>query len=211
MGLQPPFAVGVADEYVPFGDMDIPREPFPGHRAFAEAFVERAAERGFDLAKAEEYAPDHGVALPLLFANPERRVPVVPILVNINMQPIPAPKRCVALAGVLRDSIERDLPAGTRAVVLGAGGLSHWLNVPGMGTVNTAFDREVLDKFLAGRSNELAALSVADIVKQGGNGGIEILTWMMAAATCPGAPGEEIYYEAMPEWFTGMGGIALRL
>ena len=80
-----------------------------------------------------------------------------------------------------------------------------------MGEVNTAFDREVLDKFTAGRSGELAALSVADIVKQGGNGGIEILTWMMTAATCPGAPGEEIYYEAMPEWFTGMGGIALRL
>lgn len=211
MGLQPPFCVGVADEYVPFGDMDIPREPFPGHRAFAEAFVERAAERGFDLAKAEEYAPDHGVALPLLFANPERRVPVVPILVNINMQPIPSPTRCLKLAGVLRESVERDLPAGARAVILGAGGLSHWLNVPGMGTVNTAFDRSVLDKFMAGRSDELAALTVADIVQQGGNGGIEILTWMMAAATCPGAPGEEIYYEAMPEWFTGMGGIALRL
>ena len=25
-----------------------------------------------------------------------------------------------------------------------------------------------------------------------------ILTWMMTAATCPGAPGDEIYYEAMP-------------
>lgn len=211
MGLQPPFAVGVADEYVPFGDMEIPRVPFPGHRAFAEAFVERAAEEGFDLAKAEEYAPDHGVALPLLFANPERRVPVVPILVNINMQPIPAPKRCLRLAGVLRESIERDLPAGARAVVLGTGGLSHWLNVPGMGTVNTAFDRKVLDLFAAGRSGELGALSVAEIVEQGGNGGIEIVTWMMAAATCPGAPSEEIYYEAMPEWFTGMGGIALRL
>src|SRR5690606_7853889 len=133
------------------------------------------------------------------------------ILVNINMQPIPSPKRCVALASVLRESLERDLPGGARAVVLAAGGLSHWLNVPGMGTVNTAFDREVLDKFMAGRSNELAALSVADIVERGGNGGIEILTWMMAAASCPGAPAEEIYYDAMPEWFTGMGGIALRL
>ena len=71
----------------------------------------------------------------------------VGILVNINMQPIPAPKRCLRLAGVLRESIERDLPAGARAVVLGTGGLSHWLNVPGMGTVNTAFDRKVLDLF----------------------------------------------------------------
>src|SRR5690606_15495915 len=151
LGLQPPFTVGVADEHVPFGDMDIPREPFPGHRAFAEAFVERAAEAGYDLAKAEEYNPDHGVALPLLFANPERRIPVVPLLVNINMTPIPSPKRCLGLAGVLRDSLERDLPAGARAVVIGAGGLSHWLNVPGMGTVNRDFDRRVIDALASGR------------------------------------------------------------
>jgi len=52
LSLQAPFAVGVADAYVPFGDMDIPREPRPGHRGFAEAFVAHAARRGFDLAKA---------------------------------------------------------------------------------------------------------------------------------------------------------------
>src|SRR5690554_5773296 len=54
MALQPPFCVGVADEYIPFGDMDIPQEPRPGHRAFAQSFVNHAALQGFDLAKAEE-------------------------------------------------------------------------------------------------------------------------------------------------------------
>ena len=95
--------------------------------------------------------------------------------------------------------------------MIGAGGLSHWLNVPGMGTVNRDFDRRVIDALASGRGEELASLSIGEIVDQGGNGGAEILTWMMAAATCPGATGEEIYYESMPEWFTGMGGVALRV
>ena len=41
-----PFIIGVSDRFVPFGDMDIPQTPFPGHRAFAEGFVAAAAVRG---------------------------------------------------------------------------------------------------------------------------------------------------------------------
>src|SRR5262245_65759401 len=78
LALQPPFCVGVADSFVPFGDMDIPKLPRPGARAFAQALVERAAAAGFDLAKAEEFRPDHGIALPLSFVDPERRLPIVP-------------------------------------------------------------------------------------------------------------------------------------
>ena len=33
--------------------------------------------------------------------------------------------------------------------------------------------------------------------------------WLMAAATLPGRKGHEIYYEPVPQWSTGMGGIAI--
>jgi hypothetical protein len=33
--------------------------------------------------------------------------------------------------------------------------------------------------------------------------------WIFAAATVPQSRGEEIFYEPMPEWITGLGGIAL--
>ncbi len=97
LALQPPFCVGVADSFVPFGDMDIPRLPRPGLRVFAQALVERAASSGFDMAKAEEFHPDHGIALPLSYIDPERRLPIVPLLVNINMEPPPTPSRCYSL------------------------------------------------------------------------------------------------------------------
>ncbi len=210
LSLQPPFCVGVADEYVPFGDMDIAREPRPGHRAFADAFVAHAAARGFDLAKAEELRPDHGVALPMMFIDPARRLPIVPLLVNINMDPAPTPARCHALGGVLRETIDRHRPADERVAVLATGGLSHWLNIPRHGEVSEAFDRGVLASFERGQPESLARLTPAQIVEQGGNGGLEIVNWLMAAGAAPDWKGETVYYEPMPEWFTGMGGLELR-
>ena len=209
LALQPPFCVGVSDGYVPFGDMDIPREKRPGNRALGETLVRRAAAGGFDLAKAEELRPDHGVALPLLAVDPERCIPIVPLLVNINMDPPPAPARCHALGRVLRLTVEEDRPAGERVAVLATGGLSHWLNVPRHGEVDEAFDRWVMDILIAGRGQELARLSAADIVTRGGNGGLEVMNWLMAGAAAGETGGEVVYYEKMPEWFTGMGGIML--
>lgn len=210
LSLQPPFVVGVADEYRPFGDMDIPQDARPGHRAFAEAFVAHAAARGFDLAKAEELRPDHGVALPMMLIDAERKVPIVPLLVNINMEPVPSAARCHALGGVLRETIEKHRPAGERVAVLATGGLSHWLNIPRHGEVAESFDREVLDSFARGRPEGLTRLSAAQIIEQGGNGGLEIVNWLMAAGAAPGWKADVVYYEAMPEWFTGMGGMELR-
>lgn len=210
MSLQPPFCVGVADEYLPFGDMDIPQEPRPGHRAFAETFVAHAAARGFDLAKAEELRPDHGVALPMMLIDPQRRLPIVPLLVNINMEPVPTAARCHALGGVLREAIDKHRPAGERVAVLATGGLSHWLNIPRHGEVSEAFDRAVLGSFERGQAESLTRLSPAQIMEQGGNGGLEIVNWLMAAGAAPGWKGETVYYEPMPEWFTGMGGMELR-
>jgi 2'-aminobiphenyl-2,3-diol 1,2-dioxygenase, large subunit len=209
LALQPPFCIGVADSFVPFGDMDISRVPRPGLRSFAQALVERAASSGFDIAKAEEFHPDHGIALPLSYIDPERRLPIVPLLVNINMEPPPAPSRCYALGEVLRTMIEVDRPANERVAILATGGLSHWLNIPHHGEVSEPFDRQVMDTITSGHAAELAKMSSAEIVEQGGNGGLEIVNWLIAAATVPGRSGEIIYYQPVPEWFTGLGGVVL--
>ena len=42
-----------------------------------------------------------------------------------------------------------------------------------------------------------------------GNGGLEIINWMMMAATVAGKKGSAVYYEPMNQWFTGMGGVAM--
>jgi 2'-aminobiphenyl-2,3-diol 1,2-dioxygenase, large subunit len=208
LALQAPFIVGVADEYTPLGDMGIPRTPFPGSRGFADGLVRFAAGAGFDVARAEEIAPDHGLAFPNLLVNPGGRIPVLPFYINVANDIPPTPARVWALGGVLRAFVARERPA-ERVVVLGAGGLSHWLCEPEQGRVNEAFDRMVIGKLVSGRAHELAALTSEQIRSDAGRSGLEVMHWIFAAATLPEGRGEEIFYEPMPEWITGMGGIAL--
>lgn len=209
LSLQVPFVVGVADEYTPLGDMDIPQTPFPGQREFAEAFVRFAAKKGFDLARAEEFRPDHGSALPNMLINQDGNIPVVPLNINAAIDPIPSPARCWSLGETLKEMVESTRPSGERVVVVGTGGLSHWLCDAQEGRVNEEFDREVIEKIISGRSAELSDLDQDAILEKAGNGGLEMINWIFMAACLPGARGELIYYEPMPEWITGMAGLAI--
>jgi 2'-aminobiphenyl-2,3-diol 1,2-dioxygenase, large subunit len=209
LALQASFIVGVADEYTPLGDMGIPRTPFPGSRKFADGFVRFAAGAGFDVARAEEIAPDHGFAFPNLVVNPGGHIPVLPFYINVGNEIPPTPARVWALGGVLREFVARERPAAERVVVLGAGGLSHWLCEPEQGQVNEAFDRMVIEKIVSKKAHELALLTSDAIRRDAGRSGLEVMHWIFAAATLPQARGEQIFYEPMPEWITGMGGIAL--
>lgn len=202
-------AVGIADEYTPLGDMDIPRTPFPGHRALGEAFARTAAERGFDLVQLEEVRPDHGLMITRLIADPGGAIPVVPVYINSNMPLPPSPARCHGLGAVLREAVAAlALPA--RVVVIAGGGLSHWLRTPEEGRVNAAFDRRFMHELIRGRSAGLARMRPEELLAQAGNGGMELTSWLFMAGALPHARGEIFYYEPMPEWITGMGGLGLR-
>jgi aromatic ring-opening dioxygenase catalytic subunit (LigB family) len=209
--VQPPFSIGISDAYEPFGDMGIPKRAFPGQREFASALAGYAAREGFDLALCDGIRPDHGVTLPLLFIKPWGSIPTVPLYVNVNMTPPPAMNRCLALARTIRDWIETERPAGERVAIVASGGLSHWLNIPGTGTVAEEFDREFLRRLAAGDRAEYARLSMDQLQARAGNGGLEMVNWLMMAEMVPGARGEQIYYEPMRAWMTGLGGLALHV
>lgn len=207
--LQPPFTVGIADTYTPLGDMDIPTDPIRGHRQAGHMLCKRAYASGFDPAMMEELRPDHGIMVPMMYVNAgQNDIPVVPILVNINMNPPPAAQRCFDFGGALKACIEQDLPEDMRVVVVGTGGLSHWINIERHGEVDVEADRAILALFEAGKLETIASMSTEEILAQLGNGGLEICNWLMAAATADQLEPEVIYYEAMPHWLTGMGGMA---
>jgi protocatechuate 4,5-dioxygenase beta chain/2'-aminobiphenyl-2,3-diol 1,2-dioxygenase large subunit len=208
--LQVPLAVGAADAFEPFGDMGIPKRPIRGHRAFAEDLVRAAASCGVDLAKAEVLRPDHGITIPNTIINRDGHIPVVPVYINAAMSPPPTPARAWALGEAIGRTVRERRPAGERVVIVGTGGLSHWICTPGQGRVNESFDREVMHTLCAGRGHELAQLQAEEITDWAGNGGLEVLCWICMAGAVPGWHGETVYYEPMPEWLTGMGGIAMR-
>jgi aromatic ring-opening dioxygenase catalytic subunit (LigB family) len=191
LAMQVTLAVGVADDYTTLGDSGAPVTSFRGHRSFAEGFVRHAGRRDFELVQMEELRPDHGMAIPRLIIDPENAIPIVPVYINANM------------------FIEAGRPEGERVVVVGTGGLSHWLCLPEQGRVAADFDQDFIERMVAGRAEELAALSADDVLAASGNGGLELTAWLFMAGAVPRARGEKLYYEPIPEWISGMGGLSL--
>lgn len=210
LAMQVTLGVGVADEYTTLGDGGAPVATFAGQRDFAESFTRFAARRDYELVQIEEVRPDHGMAIPKLIIDPHNEIPTVPVYINAIM-PVPAsPGRCYRLGAVLKELVETERPAGERVVVVGLGGLSHWLCLPPQGRVAEDFDRDFMAKMIAGRSEELAKIETAELLEASGNGGLELTAWLFMAGAMPRtARGEALFYEVMPEWITGMGALAL--
>jgi protocatechuate 4,5-dioxygenase beta chain/2'-aminobiphenyl-2,3-diol 1,2-dioxygenase large subunit len=199
--------VGCAATYVPFGDMDIPRDEYRGAPAFGRALVDYAKLRGVSAEPLEVLRPDHGTAIPLLFANPDRDAAVVPLLINYDLAETPSPADCARVGSVLREFIA-SRPANERVAIVAAGGLSHWVGYENP-RVNEDFDRSFLDAMCAGELGGWRHASAAEIRHDAGNGGLEIMSWLLMAAAVPTARAEVVYYEPMPSWMTGMGGVVM--
>ena len=179
LGLQAPFIIGVDDWHTPYGEMDIPREPHRGHRAFAEEFAGFAAAEGFDIAQGQGLQLDHGMAIPLMFIDPGRQLPIVPLYLNIMMQPMPNFARSLALANVLRNFVLNACRSVERVVVVGTGGLSHWVGLEKV-DVHEAWDRKFLDDLSQGNWSHWAGLTESEVATEAGNGGLTVYKYSCA-------------------------------
>lgn len=211
LDFQIPLAVGISDEWCPYGDLGVPRQPFPGHREFATELVAFSATKGFDLVAVENVKPDHGLAMPNAIINRGMHIPVVPIYINTVMTPAPTCARSYALGKAVREFVEAGRPAQERVAIVATGGLSHWICLPDSGRVNAIWDLALIEQIVTGRGAELAELSSDAIVRDGGNGGLEMATWAFMAGTTGESRGEMVYYEEMTAWWTGMGGVLMNL
>lgn len=203
------FAIATDAVHVPYGDIGLPTAPIPGAPDFAAGFPAFARTQGLEVTPAPGVKPDHGVMIPLAVADPDRTLPAAILYVNAVLDPAPEPHACWALGAALRRYVEAERPAGERVALLAGGGLSHWLGVPREGQVNRAWDEWFIDLMITGRGAELARLTNAQILEAAGNGGLEVTAWIALAGAAPGATGEKLYYEALPSWASGMGGVAL--
>jgi protocatechuate 4,5-dioxygenase beta chain/2'-aminobiphenyl-2,3-diol 1,2-dioxygenase large subunit len=204
------FAVAVDETLVPYGDMGLPTDPIPGQPEFARGLAAFAKKQGLVLAERVGVRPDHGSIIPLGVADPARAIPTVIVYVNAVLSPSPTCLEGWRLGELVADYVAMR-PDGERVAVLGAGGLSHWVGMPQEGKVNVAWDHAYLEALNRGEARSLADFSNADILARAGNGGLEVSAWMAAAGAAGGAPAETVYYEAIPDWATGMGGVQFRL
>ena len=203
----PAFCVGLAGAHDAPGAgsaalMRIPPRKVPGAPDWALGLLETGLAAGFDLAYSYEIESWDELSVPLHFLTPEGELPVVPVYTNCGAPPLPVPRRCHALGGFVRSFVQ-DRPAGERVALLATGGISHWVGTPETGRINAEFDQWVLDQVARGDVEPLLRLTWADIERDGGNGGQEIRNWLALLGAVPGAKGEVLAYEGVPEWITG--------
>jgi aromatic ring-opening dioxygenase catalytic subunit (LigB family) len=223
----PAFSVGVGPVATGLGDGGLPPCTVSVHQSLAQAVLDGCMARGVELAFSEQVAIDHSFVMPLSLLTPRLDGPIVPVAQNCNVPPRPALQRSRDLGRAIRESIH-DGPAG-RAVVIGTGGLSHWvgsatrrafMNRPAgtritelgahpvvlaeTGEINQEFDRRFLDQVVTGQLGEFAATWTPERIEAvAGNGAQELRNWITTAAVVDDARAEVLAYEPVAEWLTG--------
>jgi 2,3-dihydroxyphenylpropionate 1,2-dioxygenase len=224
---QPQYVIGVGPSAKGIGDAGLPACQVPIHQGFAQAVLEGCVEGGVDLAYSEDVSIDHSFVTPLMLSTPGLDVPIVPIVQNTRMPPMPTLERSHTVGRIL-GKVLREGPPG-KLVVMGTGGLSHWVGDEGRrdflrrpaGTrfgheqefplvlgdrspINEAFDAEFLAALNRGAARQFMQDWSNDRVHdQAGNGAQEIRNWLVVAGVADDGPADVLGYAAVPEWHTG--------
>ena len=203
MNNMPAYCIGMADRYTgPIEDeawLGIERHVVPGNRDLSERLIKHVLH-DVDVAYAEEWQFDHGIAVPLHFLTPRYDVPVIPANINCQGPPLTPLHRAWAFGAALRKACDA-LPE--RIALVGTGGISHWPATPDSGKIDETFDRDFLAKWLANDKAALLAYTDAQTYRDGGQGGFEIRTFIAVAGACEGAKGELWFYAPIPIFAVG--------
>jgi len=121
----PSFCIGL-EKLTGFGDYATPKGDMPVDQELARAIHGSVIEAGFDPAFSLNMGADHGITQPCAVFDPSRTLPVVPIMINCAGAPRPPMRRCYEFGKAVGDAI-RSAPGNKRVVIIGSGGLSHWV------------------------------------------------------------------------------------
>ena len=205
----PTFAIGMSGHF-PQADEGYGLRPFPGidgDPEFAWPIARSLVAAGFDLTFCQELELDHGVYswLPYLL-EPPWPVRILPIAVNMLMQPLPSPERLARLGEALREALAAE-SGDARVVIVGTGGMSHQIHGTRFGMTNERFDRRFLDRIESDMAS-LLAIPAETIMRVAGTEAIELSMWYtMRASLGPGARRAWSFYTTPA--VTGCGVIAL--
>jgi protocatechuate 4,5-dioxygenase, beta chain len=210
--LIPTFALGCAESFAPADEGWGPR-PVPvvhGDPVFAAHIAQSLILDEFDLTIVNKMDVDHGLTVPLslVFGQPSAwPCRVIPLAVNVVQYPPPTGRRCFNLGKALRraiDSYDTDL----RVMVWGTGGMSHQLQGPRAGLINSEFDRRFLDLLV---NDPAAAAQIAHIeyLREAGSEGIELVMWLIMRGALDARVHEAHRFYHVPASNTAVGHLVL--
>lgn len=189
--LIPTFAIGCADSFAP-ADEGFGARPVPvvqGAADLAWHIAQSTILDEFDMTIVNRMDVDHGLTVPLslLFGEVDQwPAKVIPIAVNVVQYPPPTANRCWNLGVAIRRAVE-SYPEDLNVQVWGTGGMSHQLQGPRAGLINTPFDTAFLDS-LVDDPARLRAMPHLEYLREAGSEGIELVMWLIMR----GALGENV-------------------
>jgi protocatechuate 4,5-dioxygenase, beta chain len=178
----PTFAIGCADSFRP-ADEGFGARPVPtvqGHPELAWHLAESLILDEFDMTVLNEHDVDHGLTVPLslMFGRPEAwPVKVVPVLVNVVQYPPPTGNRCWLLGEAIRRAVE-SFDENLTVQIWGTGGMSHQLQGPRAGLINTPFDQAFMDRLVTD-PEALRRIPHLEYLREVGTEGIEMVMWLI--------------------------------
>jgi protocatechuate 4,5-dioxygenase beta chain len=207
----PPILIGLGEINGPIDQLPgVANRPIAHNEELARRIFDYSQDHGFDLAVAKGLAVDHAIGTPAQLCLPaDGSVKTVPVYMASGVAPYVRTRRAYQFGQMVKAAVE-GWDSDERVVVMGSGGISHWVGTGEMGKINPDFDRFVLDAIVAGDPDPLLALSDEEILRQGGNGAMEIRHFLAAMGALPGGRGEVIAYSAWPGGVTGLGFAEIR-
>ena len=182
------------------GDSPIASDP-----GFAEYLVNHAHQSGFDVSVALDLGVDHAIGVPAQLALPtDGSVKTVPVYMASGVAPYVRLQRAYDFGRMIGDAIAK-MPSDESVVLIGSGGISHWVGTGEMGRINSEFDQKVLDCVVSGDAATLLKMTDDEIMREGGNGGMEIRHYLAVMGALPTGRGEVLAYEAWDGGVTGLG------
>lgn len=182
LDIVPTFAIGCADRFAPADEGWGPRRVpmVEGHPQLAAHIAQSVIEQDFDLTIVNRMDVDHGLTVPmsLMFGRPAAwPVRVIPLAVNVVLYPPPSGRRCFELGKALRRAVEcfdEDLDVQ----IWGTGGMSHQLQGPRAGLINSPWDNAFLDRIVEDPEG-LSRVPHLEYISQAGSEGIELVMWLI--------------------------------
>lgn len=144
----PPFCIGV-ESITGFGDYGSPKGGIPTATALGRDIYKRVSAQGFDPAFSLNMGVDHGISQPYA-ALDTSGIPVVAVMINAAGAPRPSLRRSFEFGAAVGAAIRASDEAG-RVMVLGSGGLSHWVRP--VSEDDPATDQEIRNHVIHGRAN----------------------------------------------------------
>lgn len=183
----------------------LPQEPFRINQPLAQHVMQHGFDNGIDWAVAKSITLDHSTSLPIhLCFQDKPGISAIPVLINSGVEPLIPNRRCYQIGQAMRKAVLAwDGPE--RVAIMGTGGISHWVGMKEMGRVNVAWDKMIMTAVEQGDAETIIALSDAEIIRESGNGGLEIKNWIVALGFVDRFRGELIEYQPVHEWVTGCG------